>query len=443
MDQMLVVSVWSCIMPTSVAYTQYFGASEGAAGWVIGVFAFSGGVCTYPMQLLLERFGQKRTMLFQLIMVAIGLFVYIFSAAWGTIVTLYVGRIISGSVMNNLAIYYVTRASGKNVRSKWMTHISASTSLGYGFGPAVGAIMVAAFKTKTDPNGIIILENKVWNELTAPCWGMLALICILFVVAAIWFEEPPLEKAEVQARKDKKAGIRVSVDELSPTTRAKQTFTKSQLFGISGNIFIFFCFPLVLSIWDVHTINMVQKTWDYSIALASVYISSVFLTLVPIGILMSLYVVPHLSDRKNMMIFFNIAVLATAGFYDYFVAHRADVDDLPRVRTYDAAVYTSMGLIFLTALSTARGGAMGLLTKQVPTKYKVLVNTINLTLYMCGRGIGSYFGDLFRYDGIGINYSGELSPRNVFAIVVTAGTAGMLAIYLCLYRYFEPHPGAS
>merc|ERR1719446_362565 len=99
------------------------------------------------------------------------------------------------------------------------------------------------------------------------------------------------------------------------------------------------------------------------------------------------------------MIFFNLAVLATAGFYDYFVTHRADADDLPRVRTYDAAVYTSLGLIYLTALSTARGGAMGLLTKQVPTKYKVLVNTINLTLYMCGRGIGSYFGDLFRYDG--------------------------------------------
>ena len=200
---------------------------------------------------------------------------------------------------------------------------------------------------------------------------------------------------------------------------------------------------------------MVQETWNYSIAIASVYIASVSLCLVPISILMSIYLVPHLSDRKSIFICFSAALVACAGFYDYFVNRRPDVDSLAATRTMDAAVWTSAGLIFLTAINISRGSALSLLTKQVPTKHKILINTINLTLFMIGRGwrkfkilnsllqpatytislllkqfeikinvcpnitrgIGCFFGDLFHYDEIGTDYSGRLSPRNVYAIL--------------------------
>ena len=378
--------MWACIIPSAAAYVEYFGGTKGLSGLVIGIYAIAGGVNTYPMQLFLDQFGIKRCMLFQLGLVSTGALVYIFSAAWGTIATLFIGRAISGSGMNNLAIYYVSRAAGKNVRSKWMVHISASTAMGYGIGPAVGAIMVAAFKTDETPDGIIILDNKVWNELTAPLWGMIGLLACQWVVALLFFQEPPLEGAEVAARKNKKEGSIVAPGDMSPTTRAKETFTKSQLLGIASNIAVFFCIPLLLGCWEVHTVNMVQETWNYSIAIASVYIASVSLCLVPISILMSIYLVPHLSDRKSIFICFSAALVACAGFYDYFVNRRPDVDSLAATRTMDAAVWTSAGLIFLTAINISRGSALSLLTKQVPTKHKILINTINLTLFMIGRG---------------------------------------------------------
>ncbi len=75
-----------------------------------------------------------------------------------------------------------------------------ATSIGYGFGPLVGAACVAIFPhiehkvfTKKWENDVLLLIFSIFevmNKLTSPAWLMAILSAISFVTILLFFKEP-------------------------------------------------------------------------------------------------------------------------------------------------------------------------------------------------------------------------------------------------------------
>lgn len=435
----LVVAVFTVAMPTSLEYTEKLGGSKEVAGLMVGLVNISAAIFGWPGLWLMETIGIKKSQMVANAFTAVGCAMYSMCYYWDSIGLILVARFIQGIGAQGFSTQFFSRAAGINCRSKYFVMMGGCIGIGYGVGPMLGAAMIAAF------NHLDADEHKFLNQYTSPGWLMVIIYLSLIVATWFFFEDPLLETAEVKAREEKEFQRNMSPEEKAIRKEQRRLeqeakgprFTRSELFGLVINLAIFAFFPILISCWEMHAFNVAQKTWNWSMEDSALYIGGLMLFIVPINLAAGPAVQKwKLDDRKVMLIFFIVSLVASVFFFDFFQEENHYIPDM--------VVWTIGSVIWLCSYQICRGAASSLITKQVPTDLKVHFNVLMGTvIYMCSRGVGSFVGDLFGWDEHGVHHYEGVSPNNVFAIFMVVALAFLMVVFIAVYPHFKQHRNAS
>jgi len=132
---------YSLIIPVMPFYMENLGAGGRELGWLTAVYALAQTVCAPLWGALSDRIGRKPIISIGIIGYAISLFLFgLASSFW----TLFIARSLSGilsSATSVASLAYVGDSSLEDERSKNMSQLGASMSVGVMIGPLLGGIL--------------------------------------------------------------------------------------------------------------------------------------------------------------------------------------------------------------------------------------------------------------------------------------------------------------
>ena len=134
---------YSLILPVMPFYMENLGAGGRELGWLTAVYALAQTVCAPFWGALSDRIGRKPIISIGIIGYSISLFLFgLASSFW----TLFIARSLSGilsSATSVASLAYVGDSSSEEERSKNMSQLGASMSVGVMMGPLLGAFLQA------------------------------------------------------------------------------------------------------------------------------------------------------------------------------------------------------------------------------------------------------------------------------------------------------------
>ena len=132
---------YSLILPVMPFYMENLGAGGRELGWLTAVYALAQTVCAPFWGALSDRIGRKPIISIGIIGYSISLFLFgLASSFW----TLFIARSLSGilsSATSVASLAYVGDSSSEEERSKNMSQLGASMSVGVMMGPLLGGIL--------------------------------------------------------------------------------------------------------------------------------------------------------------------------------------------------------------------------------------------------------------------------------------------------------------
>ena len=132
---------YSLILPVMPFYMENLGAGGRELGWLTAVYALAQTVCAPFWGALSDRIGRKPIISIGIIGYSISLFLLgLASSFW----TLFIARSLSGilsSATSVASLAYVGDSSSEEERSKNMSQLGASMSVGVMMGPLLGGIL--------------------------------------------------------------------------------------------------------------------------------------------------------------------------------------------------------------------------------------------------------------------------------------------------------------
>ena len=426
------VAVFTVALPTSLEYTEKIGGSKEIAGLMVGLVPISAVIFGWPGLWLMEAIGIKKSQIVANAFTAVGCAMYSMCYCWNSVGLILVARFIQGIGIQGYSYQFFSRAAGINCRSKYFIMMGACIGVGYGVGPLLGALMIAAF------NHLDADEHKILNKYTAPGWLMAFIYVSIIFATWFFFEDPLLETAEVKAREEKEFQRNMSPEEKAIRKEQRRLeqeakgprFTRSELFGLVMNLVIFAFYPILISCLEIYTISVANKTWNMSMEKIGLYMAGVMLATVPISLAAgSAFQKWQLEDRKAILIFFTVSVGASVFFFDFLPDENHAISDV--------ALWTIGCLIWICSYQICISAGTALITKQVPTECKVHFNVLMGSVLLFSRGAGSFIGTLFCYDEHDVHQYEGLSPNSVFAIFMTVASTVLLVVFIAAYPYLK------
>ena len=398
------VASFTYIIPVSIEFAEYLGQTQFWAGFAISMACYFSGLLGPPYYLLVQKVGLKNGMLVCCGFFFVGLFLYILSCPVHSFGLLVVARCVVG-IGGQLTMYwYSARAVGINRRTEVNQYINASLASGYSIGPYIASVFYSITKNHITPNDSKIgfeYDSLWWNRVTSPAWFILILVVVTALLLWFYLEEPEKETQEV---------LNEQVGGETPLRGIiKMSHTEKVAFGF--NLCASFTLPIIISAWEVFSVNQATQTWGWAPEIAGVYVGTVFLFLVPACIIVA-RVASKLSDRDGQLYFTSLATVSFLFLWDWFPAQDG---------TGVIILYTVGSMLTLTGFQVARGFCWSLLSKQVPTHSKGVGNMLMFMFYIFGRGSGSLIADLYKTDAQSktTDYSDKgftaWSPQNTYA----------------------------
>lgn len=176
------------VIPILPYYSQHFGASAWALGWLMTSYSLMQFIFSPFWGSLSDRFGRKPVLLLSMILGAASLLIL---GSAHSLLWLFVGRVFAGICGANIstAYAYISDITTEENRAKGMGIIGAGFGLGFIFGPAIGGLL--------SPYGY---EVPIFF---AAGLSVINAICAFFIL-----EEPPLSQNERSQNRSRKLSLR-------------------------------------------------------------------------------------------------------------------------------------------------------------------------------------------------------------------------------------------
>jgi len=284
---------FSIVLPSLWPFISHLKGTESIVGWAVAVNSAGSFLASPVFGYWLDRRGTREVLCFSLIVMVLGNLLYFFSP---NIYVLLTARFLVGIAAGNYTVAqtYLSYASTAEDRTKIMAYNSATTVLGFIFGPSFA--LVLAFIPDIPITGEIEL-----NQYTSP--GLLSAVlsfgalCAAFFLKEVSKPQPPQESNDVehhgtQGRLNAKQNLAGSVSTYNfPGSRSDYNYAGSGYYTGAGSVediknivnatkpgapkipwipvslclYFYFCYTAAFTTWETIGTPYTEKAYGWNI----------------------------------------------------------------------------------------------------------------------------------------------------------------------------------